>query len=120
MPDEQDIHRDPRPDAGQGADALDLTNPRTSEEGDGVSAAEDPSPHDEHVEQLLQHTIDVPVLASVVDRQEAPDAADTLEKLEEEEAAELLQEMEDERAADALAEMEPTLAVGVIEGLIDE
>ena len=39
------------------------------------------SPHDERVAELIEHTIDVPVLASAVEQQEAADAADTLETL---------------------------------------
>lgn len=89
---------------------------------DSVSSALEPSPHDERVAELMSHTIDVPILASAVDRQEAPDAADTLERLEEEDeaAAEVLHEMEDLRAAEALAEMEPALAEGVLKDLIEE
>ena len=37
------------------------------------------SPHDERVAELIEHTIDVPVLAEAVEQQEAADAADTLE-----------------------------------------
>ena len=39
------------------------------------------SPHDERVAELIEHTIDVPVLAEAVEQQEAADAADTLELL---------------------------------------
>ncbi len=88
-----------------------------------VSSVEDvsePSPYDERVAELMSHTIDVPVLASAVERQAAADAADTLEDLEEDEAAEVLHEMQDRAAASALSEMEMPLAAGVMEDLIDE
>ena len=78
------------------------------------------SPEDERVAQLLEHTIDVPVLAEAVQQQEAADAADTLEALDEEEAAEVLEQMDDQAAAEALAEMQGPLAVRVIEEEIDE
>jgi len=88
--------------------------------GEGVSAAAGPSAVDAHVERLLQQSIDVPELASAVQRQEPADAADTLERLEEDEAADVLGEMEDKLAADALGEMEPALAMGVLEDLLEE
>ena len=78
------------------------------------------SPHDERVAALLEHSIDVPVLAEAVEQQEAADAADTLETLHEEEAAEVLEQMDDQSAAEALAEMQAPLAVRVIEEEIDE
>ncbi len=78
------------------------------------------SPEDVRVRKLLDHTIDVPVLAEAVERQEAADAADTLEALTEEEAAEVLQQMDDQSAAEALSEMRPPLAVSVIEQEIEE
>ncbi len=78
------------------------------------------SPHDERVAALLEHSIDVPVLAEAVEQQEAADAADTLETLPEEEAAEVLEQMDDQSAAEALAEMQAPLAVRVIEEEIDE
>ena len=78
------------------------------------------SPEDERVAELLAHSIDVPVLAEAVERQEAADAADTLEHLEEEEAADVLVAMEERSAAEALAEMEGPLAAGVIDDLLDE
>ncbi len=78
------------------------------------------SPHDERVAALLEHSIDVPVLAEAVEQQEAADAADTLETLPEEEAAEVLEQMDDQSAAEALAEMQAPLAVRVLEEEIDE
>jgi magnesium transporter len=78
------------------------------------------SPHDERVAELIEHTIDVPVLAEAVELQEAADAADTLETLPEEEAADVLEQMDAQAAADALAEMRSPLAVGVVEDLVDE
>ncbi len=78
------------------------------------------SPQDERVAELIEHTIDVPVLASAVSEQEAADAADTLETLAEEQAAEVLEQMDDRSAADALAEMQPPLAVGVMQDLLEE
>jgi Mg/Co/Ni transporter MgtE len=78
------------------------------------------SPQDERVAELIEHTIDVPVLAEAVEQQEAADAADTLETLAEEEAAEVLEQMDDRAAAEALSEMQTPLAVGVMEDLIDE
>ena len=59
-----------------------------------VEDATEASPQDERVAELLEHTIDVPVLAGAVEQQEAADAADTLESLEEQEAAEVLEQME--------------------------
>ncbi len=78
------------------------------------------SPQDERVAQLLEHSIDVPVLAEAVQQQEPADAADTLEALDEEEAAEVLEQMDDQAAAEALAEMQGPLAVRVLEEEIDE
>ena len=78
------------------------------------------SPHDERVAELIEHTIDVPVLASAVEQQAAADAADTLETLQEAEAAEVLEQMDDRSAAEALAEMQMPLAVGVLQDLVDE
>ena len=78
------------------------------------------SPQDERVAQLLEHSIDVPVLAEAVQQQEPADAADTLETLDEEEAAEVLEQMDDKSAAEALAEMQGPLAVRVIEEEIEE
>ena len=78
------------------------------------------SPQDERVAGLIEHTIDVPVLAEAVEQQEAADAADTLETLAEEEAADVLEQMDDQAAAQALAEMQTPLAVGVMQDLVDE
>jgi len=78
------------------------------------------SPEDQQVARLLEHTIDVPVLAEAVERQEAADAADTLEQIEEREVVDVLVAMDERAAADALAEMEGPLAEGVIEDLRDE
>lgn len=85
-----------------------------------VEDVAEPSPHDERVAALLEHSIDVPVLAEAVEQQEAADAADTLETLPQEEAAEVLEQMDDQSAAEALAEMQAPLAVRVIEEEIDE
>ncbi|MHC4415686.1 MAG: magnesium transporter [Planctomycetota bacterium] len=78
------------------------------------------SPRDERVAELIEHTIDVPVLASAVQEQEAADAADTLETLAEQEAAEVLEQMDDRSAAEALAEMEAPLAAGLMQDLVEE
>ncbi len=78
------------------------------------------SPKDERVAELIEHTIDVPVLASAVEQQEAADAADTLETLAEEEAADVLEQMDVRSAAEALAEMQAPLAVGVVQDLVEE
>ena len=78
------------------------------------------SPEDERVAELIEHTIDVPVLASAVEQQEAADAADILETLAEEEAADVLEQMDVRSAADALAEMHAPLAVGVVQDLVEE
>lgn len=79
-----------------------------------------PRAEDEHVAELLQHTIDVPVLASAVEAQEAADAADTLENLPDEEAASVLVAMADQAAADTLSEMNGPLAARVVDDLLDE
>ncbi len=78
------------------------------------------TPEDRRVEELLQHSIDVPELAEAVEAQDAPDAADTLERLGESQAAEVLGEMQVETAAEALAHMLTPLAVSVLEDLIQE
>ncbi len=78
------------------------------------------SPQDERVAELIEHTIDVPVLAEAVEQQEAADAADTLESLAEEEAADVLEQMDLHAAAKALAEMLTPLAVGVVQDLVGE
>jgi magnesium transporter len=79
-----------------------------------IEDATDPSPADERVAQILAHTIDVAVLASAVEQQEAADAADTLETLDPEELREVLRQMEDQAAAEALAEMPLPLAVSAM------
>ncbi|MCK4871930.1 MAG: magnesium transporter [Phycisphaerales bacterium] len=76
-----------------------------------------PDPHDERVEEILEHTIDVSALAPEVSQQEPVDAADTLERLEPEERSEVLDLMEDEAAALALSEMVPPVAAMAVEDL---
>ncbi|MDP7008482.1 MAG: magnesium transporter [Phycisphaerales bacterium] len=78
------------------------------------------SPEDEHVADLMAHTIDISALATAVTKQKAADAADTLEDLDDLEAAEVIELMEDKAASDALAEMETPLAVSVVEDLVDD
>ncbi|MFK7960552.1 MAG: magnesium transporter [Phycisphaerales bacterium] len=76
------------------------------------------APSDARVATLMEHTIDVPVLAAAIEQQAPADAADTLEELMPEgEAGDLLVAMDDVKAAEALAEMEGPLAAGVIEDL---
>ncbi len=82
-----------------------------------VEITETVSPEDEHVADLMAHTIDVSALATAVTKQKAADAADTLEDLDDVEAAEVIELMDDQAAADALAEMEVPLAVTIIEDL---
>ena len=97
-----------KPDGPVAADATD---------GPGIDDPTQPSPEDERVEAMLSRTIDVSVLASAVELQDAADAADTLEQLDDEEAVELLEEMDDAAAAEALAEMQTPLAATVIDDL---
>lgn len=78
------------------------------------------SPHDERVAELIEHSIDVPILAEAVEQQEAADAADTLETLAEDEAADVIERMDAGAAAEALAEMQTPLAAGVMRDLIEE
>jgi magnesium transporter len=78
------------------------------------------SPEDHWVAQLLQHTIDLPILASAVEAQDPADAADTLETLDEGDAADVLEEMDVANAAEALSHMVGPLAVSVLEDLVDE
>ncbi|MFZ9880195.1 MAG: magnesium transporter [Phycisphaerales bacterium] len=88
---------------------------------DPVVEATEPTPEDERVEQLLDAaTIDVPELADAVEQQEAPDAAETLEQVGGDVAVEVIEEMGTESAADALAHMHPSLAVSVLEDLVEE
>lgn len=82
-----------------------------------IEDATEPSLADERVAEMLTHTIDVSVLASAVEQQEAADAADTLETLETDELREILTEMDDQPAAEALAEMAQPLAVDAVESL---
>lgn len=106
-------HPDNLPDPGD--EDLDLRS------GPVETVIENPvedSPEDVRVAELLEHSIDVPVLASAVDAQEAADAADTLESLDESEAADVLEEMEFDNAADALSHMVAPLAVSVLEDLV--
>lgn len=77
---------------------------------------EDPA----RVNQMLEHTIDVPILAEAVGRLRAADAADALETLEDDDAIGVIEEMEEEAAAAALAEMQTPLAVSVIEDLLED
>ena len=78
------------------------------------------SPEDDRVAELLEHSIDLPILASAVEAQEAADAADTLEQLDDGDAVMVLEEMDLDLAAEAVSHMLPTLAVGVIEDLVAE
>ncbi|MCH2160808.1 MAG: magnesium transporter [Phycisphaerales bacterium] len=78
------------------------------------------SPEDDHVAALLEHSLDVSILASAVEAQEAPDAADTLESLDEGDAAQVLEEMDLDSAAEALSHMLPPLASSVLDDLVEE
>ena len=80
----------------------------------------DSSPEDDRVARLLEHSLDVSILASAVEAQQPADAADTLETLDESEAADILEEMELDNAADALSNMVAPLAVSVLEDLAEE
>lgn len=92
------------------------------ERPDRVLIEEDPVPtaQDERVADLVAHTIDVPVLAAAVERQDAPDAADTLEDLRDEAVGDVLVAMDTGVAAEALSHMAPPLAAGVLQDLVDE
>ena len=79
-----------------------------------------PSEEDLRVARMLEHTIDVPVLASAVEAQESADAADTLEALSDADAADVLGKMGIESAAEALAEMVLPLAAGVLSDLVSD
>jgi magnesium transporter len=85
--------------------------------GDGTAA-------DQAVATLLEHSIDVPVLAAAVEQQRPADAADTLEGLLEGggdgDAGDLLVAMDDRKAAEALSHMEGPLAAGVVDDLLHE
>ncbi len=90
-------------------------------ETDAIVEANEPTPQDERVEELLDKPqIDVPELADAVEQQEASDAAETLEQIGEAAAMEVIEEMETESAAEALAHMHPSLAVSVLEDLVEE
>ena len=108
MPEREDepIH-DPT-DAQAPADAVEL------------ESAGEPSAEDRRVEELMQHSIDVPELADAVEAQEPADAAVTLESLPETEAVEVLAEMDVDAAAEALAYMQTPLAVSMLQDLIDD
>ena len=108
--------------------AVDPTQPEdlqnNDEQGEAIEPViEDPpalSDEDRLVAEMLEHTIDVPILATAVEAQEAADAADTLEALEESDAAEVLGRMDIESAAEALAEMVRPLGISVMSDLLME
>jgi magnesium transporter len=104
---EDDSIRDPA-DAPVPAEAVEL------------ESAGEPSAEDRRVEELMQHSIDVPELAEAVEAQEPADAAVTLESLPETEAVEVLAEMDVDAAAEALAYMQTPLAVSMLQDLIDD
>ena len=79
-----------------------------------MDEAGEPSAEERRIAELLAHTIDVPVLAEAVARQQAADAADVLEDIEDEEAVEILGQLDDHAAAEALAEMRGPLAAGPV------
>lgn len=85
-----------------------------------LESAGEPSAEDRRVEELMQHSIDVPELAEAVEAQEPADAAVTLESLPETEAVEVLAEMDVDAAAEALAYMQTPLAVSMLQDLIDD
>ncbi len=121
---EPDSHRDDRAQHDAHDDGM---SPASSSplndvpELEAVIEATEPTPEDERVEELLDApTLDLPELAEAVEQQEAPDAAETLEQIGEEAAVEVIEEMETESAADALAHMHPSLAVSVLEDLVEE
>jgi len=95
-------------------------SPPEHEPASHIEEVGETSAQDERVAELIEHTIDVPVLAEAVEQQEAADAADTLEALAEEEAADVLEQMDDRAAAEALAEMQAPLAASVMQDLVDE
>ena len=78
------------------------------------------SAEDLRVARMLEHTIDVPELASAVEAQESADAADTLEALSDSDAAQVLGKMGVESAAEALAEMVRPLAAGVLSDMVSD
>jgi magnesium transporter len=97
------------------------TTPRALDSGeDEPRVGGSTTPENERVAELMAHTIDVPVLAEAVARQQAADAADVLEDIEDEEAVEILGQLDDHAAAEALAEMRGPLAAGVLTELVEE
>ena len=121
------------------AAVLPMTDPGTTQEPDVEDRADDDpeggqreaprtvidnpvesSLEDRRVAELLEHSIDVPVLASAVGAQEPADAADTLEGLDESEAADVLEEMDLDDAAIALSHMVAPLAVSVLEDIVQQ
>tara|TARA_Y100000589_G_scaffold72748_2_gene65691 strand:+ start:38363 stop:39802 length:1440 start_codon:yes stop_codon:yes gene_type:complete len=74
----------------------------------------------ERIDALIAASIDVPLVAEVLQRQPAPDAADALERLDEDDVRGVLAEMDDQAAADALAEMESNLVSSILDDLVDE
>ncbi|MBQ71597.1 MAG: magnesium transporter [Planctomycetaceae bacterium] len=109
-------HVDERPDDAESRPPGDVS--RRSETV--IDNPVDSSPEDDLVAQLLEHSLDVSILASAVEAQQPADAADTLETLDESEAADILEEMELDNAADALSNMVAPLAVSVLEDLAEE
>ncbi|MEY2713141.1 MAG: hypothetical protein RL005_1363, partial [Planctomycetota bacterium] len=98
----------------------DPTDAQAPVEAVEVESAGEPSAEDRRVEELMQHSIDVPELADAVEAQEPADAAVTLESLPETEAVEVLAEMDVDAAAEALAYMQTPLAVSMLQDLIDD
>lgn len=94
--------------------------PPSPAEGIELGSPVEPSAEDRRVEELMQHSIDVPELAEAVEAQEPADAAVTLESLRETEAVEVLAEMDVDAAAEALAFMQTPLAVSMLQDLIDD
>ena len=109
-------HVEERPDDAESRPPGDV-NPRSETVIDNPV---DSSPEDELVARLLEHSLDVSILASAVEAQQPADAADPLETLDESEAADVLEEMDLENAADALSHMVAPLAVSVLEDLAKE
>lgn len=112
------------PDAGGSADAEGAAAADAALRPAVVGSDGEAMPEDHAVATLLEHSIDVPVLAAAVEQQRPADAADTLEGLVEEgeegDAGHLLVAMDDRKASEALSHMELPLAVGVLDDLIDE
>ncbi|MHC4810580.1 MAG: magnesium transporter [Planctomycetota bacterium] len=112
------------PDAGGSADAEGAAAADAALRPAVIGSDGEAMPEDHAVATLLEHSIDVPVLAAAVEQQRPADAADTLEGLVEEgeegDAGHLLVAMDDRKASEALSHMELPLAVGVLDDLIDE